>query len=207
MLAGISCLLTQAPQGICHLLAIATSTMALCSLPRGKADPRAGSSKGRTIYLQLCRRKWWPKGMGCSSRSPSSYYCFSMDFPFSAPKGRTLLHPSKLAPSPWKFMSQVPSVACQFYNVCGLCKSGISPSCCPNSTTVVRVHICQKVFKLAISLAPQAFWGLGKVGLSPVFVNEDVVVFLSYFKSNKTSLFFIWLYSSKICSEWKSQRK
>lgn len=85
-----------------------------CAPPsRRKADLRQGHLRaGAPAAVQKEVTAWRDSVLHtCSSRSLSSFFCFTVDLPFSGPKGRTLLHPSNLAPTPQPLMSRVRSTA------------------------------------------------------------------------------------------------
>lgn len=115
----------------------------------------------------------------CSSRSPSSYYCFLWTSLLSS-KRHNFSSPFKLVLVLQQFVTQAPRMTCQTYNGCGLCKQGISPS--PSVVlwlgyTSVR---CQRAFNMlsfALPFDPQALSGLYKVGFSQHLTMKRLLYF------------------------------
>lgn len=115
----------------------------------------------------------------CSSRSPSSYYCFLWTSLLSS-KRHNFSSPFKLVFVLQQFVTQAPRMTCQTYNGCGLCKQGISPS--PSVVlwlgyTSVR---CQRAFNMlsfALPFDPQALSGLYKVGFSQHLTMKRLLYF------------------------------
>lgn len=95
VLAGMSCLLTQAPPRDLSLACYSNGQHGIVfPLPRGQSALRQG--RLRAGHLQLCRRKWWPEGGDASyllHTQPLFLLLFSVDFPFSVPNGTSFLPP------------------------------------------------------------------------------------------------------------------